>query len=164
LWSGEIVAVTGPRDHFPLDENASKSLLFGGGIGITPMAHRLYAIGKDFELHYSFHSRTAVGFIEHLEAQPWSDRVHIHCSEEGTLADLEQIVGAAQSGHVLYTYGPEAFMEGVIDAGEAGAGAEEDMHMEYFSTPEEPEYENAPLSSKGRGRSRWGRSLSRHAE
>ncbi|WP_419849138.1 reductive dehalogenase [Candidatus Poriferisocius sp.] len=149
LHPGEIVAVTGPRNHFALDEEASKSLLLGGGIGVTPlisMAHRLHALGREFELHYSFRSRETAGFIDHLQRQPWSQQVYIHCSEEGTRADLSEIVGTAQPGHVLYACGPEAFMDAVFAAGTAGRWAEKDMRREYFTAPEQAEYENTPFT------------------
>ncbi|MCD6043921.1 MAG: Flavodoxin reductase (ferredoxin-NADPH reductase) family 1, partial [Burkholderiales bacterium] len=46
---GELVTVNGPRNNFPLDEAAEKSILIAGGIGITPilsMVERLDAIGR----------------------------------------------------------------------------------------------------------------------
>ena len=47
---GQILRVGVPRNLFRLDENAPHSVLFGGGIGITPlvsMAARLDALGHD---------------------------------------------------------------------------------------------------------------------
>ena len=34
---GSTFTVEGPRNHFPLEETAKTSVLFGGGIGVTPM-------------------------------------------------------------------------------------------------------------------------------
>ena len=53
---GRRVFISKPVNHFHLEENAVKTFLMGGGIGITPMiafAHRLHTIGRDFEMHYS---------------------------------------------------------------------------------------------------------------
>ncbi len=64
----------------------------GGGIGITPMlamAHRLHAIGADFELHYSCKRRDSAGFLQDLATAPWAHRVHLHVSAEGYRADLD---------------------------------------------------------------------------
>ena len=50
-------------------------LLFAGGIGVTPMiamAHRLHALGRDFELHYSAASRPTAGFMADLSQVPWA--------------------------------------------------------------------------------------------
>ncbi len=75
---GRKVFISKPINHFELDETASKTFLMGGGIGVTPMiafAHRLYALNKDFELHYSSsHSKTA-GYLSDLAAVPWANRV-----------------------------------------------------------------------------------------
>eukprot|EP00581_Thalassiosira_minuscula_P022433 CAMPEP_0184423162 /NCGR_PEP_ID=MMETSP0738-20130409/87590_1 /TAXON_ID=385413 /ORGANISM="Thalassiosira miniscula, Strain CCMP1093" /LENGTH=83 /DNA_ID=CAMNT_0026785139 /DNA_START=8 /DNA_END=256 /DNA_ORIENTATION=- len=48
---GRKVFVSKPINHFELVEDATKSFLMGGGIGITPMiafAHRLHDMGRDF--------------------------------------------------------------------------------------------------------------------
>ena len=48
---GRQVFIGRPVNHFPLVEDAPFTLLFAGGIGVTPliaMAHRLHALGRDF--------------------------------------------------------------------------------------------------------------------
>ena len=68
----------------------------GGGIGVTPMisfAHRLYALGKKFELHYSVNSKLKAGYLDDLKTFPWSDKVHFHFSDEGTRADFNIVLG-----------------------------------------------------------------------
>jgi len=55
LRVGQIVQISEPRNLFPLDLSAKRSVLFAGGIGITPilsMAQRLAANDQDFEMHY----------------------------------------------------------------------------------------------------------------
>jgi reductive dehalogenase len=151
LFEGAIVPVTGPRNHFELEASAKKTLLFGGGIGITPMmamGHHLYAIGADFDLHYSFRSRSTAGFIEELLATPWADRVHLHISAEGTRADLAALIGAAEPDKFLYTCGPNAFMDAVLTTGETLGWDEDNLRREYFSAPEHDEYENFPFKVK----------------
>ena len=121
LYEGLIVPVTGPRNHFPVEEGATKSLLLGGGIGITPliaMAHRLHQIGRDFELHYCLHSRTTAGFIDDLEAQPWQGNVFLHISDQGSRADLGALIGLPVAGKYLYTCGPTQFMASVLSIAE----------------------------------------------
>ena len=148
---GRKIFISKPINHFPLDETASKSLLFGGGIGITPMiafGHRLHAIGADFELHYSCHSRATAGYLEDLAHVDWQDQVHLHISDEGSRADLASLIEPYQSGHHLYTCGPDRFMQAVIDMAEQKGFPEEARHLEYFSVPELPEYENHPFTVK----------------
>lgn len=85
LREGTEVRIGVPRNHFPLSMDASRSMLVGGGIGVTPMiamAHALADVGKDFELHYCGRSRSASAFIDELNASSFSDRVHLHFDDE----------------------------------------------------------------------------------
>ncbi|NVK95457.1 reductive dehalogenase [Ruegeria pomeroyi] len=148
---GRRVFISKPINHFELDEGATRSFLMGGGIGITPMiafAHRLHALGADFELHYSVPSRTSAGYLEDLDAMPWADRVHLHVSDEGSRADLDAVLAGFQPGWHVYTCGPERFMDGVMQAAERQGFPEEARHLEYFSVPEQPAYENHPFTLK----------------
>ena len=146
---GRRVFISRPINHFPLEETASKSLLMGGGIGITPMiafAHRLHAIGADFELHYSVKSRQSAGYLKDLSEVSWNDRVLIHVSDEGCRADLDAVLSGYKDGYHVYTCGPDRFMDSVITAAEAAGYPEEARHLEYFSVPEIPDYENHPFT------------------
>ncbi|SDX54650.1 reductive dehalogenase [Ruegeria halocynthiae] len=148
---GRKVFISKPINHFELDESASKTFLMGGGIGITPMiafAHRLHALGKPFELHYSASTRAGAGYLDDLAAMPWADHVHYHFSDEGTRADLDVILGGYQEGWHAYTCGPDRFMDGVMQAAKAQGFPEEARHLEYFSVPEKPEYENHDFTLK----------------
>lgn len=141
---GRLLFISKPINHFPLDESATLTYLMGGGIGITPMiamAHRLHAINADFVVHYSVTSRSRAGFLDQLSRQPWSNRVHYHISEEGTRAQLSEILHYREGAHV-YTCGPDAYMQAVVTAATENGFPEAARHLEYFSVPEEPEYEN----------------------
>jgi reductive dehalogenase len=142
---GRKIFISHPINHFELDHSASKTFLMGGGIGITPMiamAHELHARGADFALHYCCSSRLTAGFINTLKDAPWSDHVHLHFSDEGTRADLDAVLGNYRDGHHVYTCGPDRFMEGVIDSATSAGFPDEARHLEYFTAPEAPEYEN----------------------
>ena len=144
---GRQVFISPPINHFPLVEDASTTLLFGGGIGITPMiamAHRLHARGADFTLHYSFRRRADAGVLDDLSEFPWADRVHLHVTEEGTRADLMQVITHSKGAHI-YTCGPGDYMASVMQAAELAGFPEEARHLEYFAVPEQPDYENYPF-------------------
>ncbi|MBU2981570.1 2Fe-2S iron-sulfur cluster binding domain-containing protein [Lentibacter algarum] len=148
---GRKVFVSYPINHFELVEDARKTFLMGGGIGITPMiafAHRLHALGRDFALHYSCSLRKNAGYLEDLANMPWADKVHYHFSDEGTRADLDQLLANYAEGQHVYTCGPERYMEGVIDAATRQGFPDEARHLEYFSVPEQPEYENHDFTLK----------------
>lgn len=146
---GRQVFVSKPINHFGLDETARKTFLMGGGIGITPMiafAHRLHVLGRDFELHYSASHMADAGFIGDLANMPWSGKVHLHFSDQNSRADLDIILADYTDGWHVYTCGPDRFMEGVMDAATRQGFPEEARHLEYFSTPDVPEYENHPFT------------------
>ncbi len=145
---GRRVFISRPINHFPLVVDAAKTLLFGGGIGITPMiamAHRLHRLDADFELHYSLRRRTDAGFLDDLAAVPWADHVYLHVSDEGTRADLSQVITYCEGAHI-YTCGPDAYMAAVIEAATQNGFPEQARHLEYFAVPEQPAYENHPFT------------------
>jgi ferredoxin-NADP reductase len=148
---GRRVFISSPINHFPLDEAAQRSVLFAGGIGVTPlltMAHRLHALGGAFELHYSVHSRAAAGFLADIDSAPWRDRVALHVTDEGTRADLERLVPAYAEGFHLYTCGSARYMDRVLAVAGAKGWPEAALHKEYFSVPEPPEYVNHAFTLK----------------
>jgi len=141
---GRRVHITPPINHFPLVEDGSFSYLMGGGIGVTPMtamAHRLHSLGADFALHYSVSKPEDAAFAKSLKTAPWAEKVTIHISSDGSRADLARILKPSNTAHV-YTCGPETYMTAVMGAAEANGFSDEHRHLEYFATPETPEYEN----------------------
>ncbi len=139
------VFISKPINHFELDENASKTFLMGGGIGVTPMiafAHRLYALGHDFELHYSASSRRDAGYVNDLADVPWADKVTLHFSDENSRADLNAILSGYQPGWHVYTCGPDRYMRSVTDAAKLSGFVDAAQHLEYFTVPEQAEYVN----------------------
>ncbi|MDR2625912.1 MAG: PDR/VanB family oxidoreductase [Zoogloeaceae bacterium] len=131
---GRIVEVSTPRNLFPLDPAATKTLLIGGGIGITPMlamAYALTAAGKDFELHYSAKSRAVAAFLPELAAAPFANSVFLHFSDEAR-ADLAAVIGTGAAGKHVYTCGPRRLMDAVIATARAQGYAEANIHSEYF--------------------------------
>ncbi|WP_316015280.1 2Fe-2S iron-sulfur cluster-binding protein [Roseobacter sp. HKCCA0434] len=144
---GRRVFVSRPINHFPLVEEAPRTLLMGGGIGVTPMiamAHRLHALGREFELHYSCRSRAQAGFLADLQTAPWADRVRLWISDEER-ADLDAVVRPSD-GAQLYTCGPDRYMQAVLDAARRAGWPEADLHREYFLPPVEPDYEDHPFT------------------
>jgi len=139
---GRQVFIGRPVNHFPLDEGAPLSLLFAGGIGVTPliaMAHRLHALGRDFHLHYSATSRATAGFLDELARAPWAGHVQLHLKDEGGRADLAALVPPHEPGWQLYTCGSARYMDAVFAAATVQGWTEQALHREYFQLPEAPE-------------------------
>ena len=146
---GRRVFISKPINHFDLVEDATKTYLMGGGIGISPMiafAHRLHALGKPFELHYSASKMESAGYVEDLKAMPWAQHVTFHFSDQGTRADLDKLLNGYKDGWHVYTCGPDRYMEGVVQAAARQGFPEEARHLEYFSVPEQPDYVNYPFT------------------
>ena len=133
----------------PLDQTAKRSLLLGGGIGITPMiamAHQLHAAGDDFAIHYSSSKQASAALLILLDSVPWKNKLQLHFSDRGTRADLDSILARYEEGDHLYICGADRYMSSVIEACKRNHWPEESIHQEFFSVPETPDYVNHAFS------------------
>ncbi len=146
---GRGVFVSRPINHFALVEDATRTVLMACGIGVTPliaMGHRLHVLERDFSLHYSVRSRDGAGYLDDLASVPWAERVQVHVSDEGGRVDLAKVIGDHGEGHHLYTCGPDRYMNGVLETAAALGWPEASLHREYFSVPEQGEWQNQPFA------------------
>jgi vanillate monooxygenase ferredoxin subunit len=133
---GDTLLISEPRNHFPL-VHAQRTLLFAGGIGVTPllaMAQRLAAIGADFTLHYSTRSPARTAFRDEIAGSSYADRVRFHF-DDGDAAqklDLAAELGAPQPGTHLYVCGPTGFIDFVVKTAQGLGWPPEQVHLEYF--------------------------------
>lgn len=144
LDSGAPVVFSQPRNHFPVIDSNGRHLLLAGGIGVTPliaMGHELWRHNRPFELYYKARTRAQAAFINELENVPWRERVHFHFSDEDRL-DVSSVLDGYGEGDHVYTCGPAAFMDAVFEAGAALGWPEDALHREYFSAPDEGQWEN----------------------
>ena len=116
--TGDTMVVSGPKNDFSLVLGAEKSVLVGGGIGITPMlsmARTLHAEGEAFELHYCAKSPGTAAFISTLNACGFADKVHFHFSQtdEPDRLDVKRLLAAIEPGKHVFCCGPEALMDAV---------------------------------------------------
>ena len=136
LQVGEILQVGGPRNNFPLKDDAGHSVLIAGGIGVTPiwcMAQRLLKLGRSFELHYACRTRKEAAFLEELAALP---QAKLHFDDEaGGFLDLAPVVSQAPAGAHFYCCGPLPMLAGFEAATKSLPPGQ--VHVEYFSAKEE---------------------------
>jgi ferredoxin-NADP reductase len=133
LRVGTTLAISAPRNNFPLVETAPHSILVAGGIGITPihaMMRRLQAIGADWQLHFACRSRADAAFLDELARLP---QVTFSFDDEngGRFLDFPGIVAAAPPGAHFYCCGPTPMLR-AFEAATAGLATER-VHVEYFA-------------------------------
>jgi len=138
---GSTLQISQPRNHFPLHENATRSLLFAGGIGVTPilaMAEQLGSRGAQFEMHYCTRSLVRTAYVERLRHSKFADSVYFH-HDDGPPAQrlnlVEQLRGPLSGTH-LYVCGPKGFMNAVLATARDTGWSESNVHFEYFSGSE----------------------------
>jgi ferredoxin len=77
-----------------------------------------------------------------LSSVKWLDKIHFHFTDEGTRANLSAILREYKKNYNVYTCGPNNFMNSVIEAAQTAGFPENARHLEYFTAPEVPEYDN----------------------
>ncbi|MFQ6575735.1 PDR/VanB family oxidoreductase [Pseudomonas sp. UM16] len=137
IHRGAQLRISEPRNLFPLAHGARRSLLFAGGIGITPilcMAERLAHTGADFELHYCARSSERAAFVERIRTAPFADRLFLHFDEQPeTALNATQVLANPQADVHLYVCGPGGFMQHVLDSARTLGWQEDCLHREYFA-------------------------------
>ncbi len=134
---GDLLHISEPRNHFPL-QHAARSLLFAGGIGVTPllcMAQRLAAIAADFELHYCTRSPGRTAFAQEITASAFAGRVHFHFDDgpPGQKLQVDPLLATPEPGAHLYVCGPAGFIAHVVGSAKARGWPAEQIHLEYFA-------------------------------
>jgi vanillate O-demethylase ferredoxin subunit len=137
IEAGKLLAISAPKNHFPLVA-ASRSLLFAGGIGVTPilaMAEALCAAGADFEMHYSARTPERTAFRERIAGSPFAARVHFHydCGDEAQKLDAARVLGAPNPDTHIYVCGPGGFIDHLLASASALGWPSAQVHREYFS-------------------------------
>ena len=137
VHEGTRLTISEPRNLFPLAHEARRSLLFAGGIGITPilcMAERLAHTGADFDLHYCARASERAAFVQRLKASAFAERVFLHFDEQPhTALKAAEVLAAPADDVHLYVCGPGGFMQYVLDSARAQGWQEDCLHREYFS-------------------------------
>ncbi len=131
LAVGDELAVTGPRNHFPLVD-ADEYLFVAGGIGITPILPMLAAAeraGRRWRLVYGGRTGESMAFRDELTR--YGDRVLLRPQDEYGLLDLDAALGAAAVAAAVYCCGPEPLLRAVEQR-----RAAELVHVERFAPME----------------------------
>ncbi len=133
---GDLLQISAPKNHFPLVP-AERSLLFGGGIGVTPilcMAERLAAAGANFHMHYCTRSADRTAFLERIKSSAFSQHVDFHfdAGPAEQKLDLAGLIAAPAAGTHLYVCGPTGFIDHVVNTAKTLGWDSSQVHFEYF--------------------------------
>lgn len=138
LRVGQVMSSSAPLNDFALDESASKTVLFAGGIGITPllaMVTRLEQLQQPWRLHYGSRSEATMAYRDLLQSldqgRGW---VTLYFGDE------RMNFGAILAGETAQTHayccGPSVMLDAFIAAtSDRPAGT---VHFERFGAAEAP--------------------------
>jgi vanillate O-demethylase ferredoxin subunit len=132
---GNPVRIGRPRNNFPLQDGAAHSILFAGGIGITPMlsmALALEAKGVSWELHYCGRSADRLAYLPMLETFGGKVQIHLDDGDAAQRLDIETVLKGPEKDRHLYICGPNGFMDFVVAAAEQAAWTPRCVHLERF--------------------------------
>ncbi|SFP80558.1 PDR/VanB family oxidoreductase [Variovorax sp. 770b2] len=137
---GDLIAISTPRNTFPLREEAAHHLLMAGGIGMTPllaMAQALAARGASFTLCVFARSEAHLAFAGALRDPALAPhlRLHLDQGDASQRIDLQALLADRAPDTHLYVCGPGGFMKAVRDAAAKTDWPEDALHTEYFAAP-----------------------------
>lgn len=131
---GQTLAVSSPRNNFPLELAADEYVFIAGGIGITPimsMIQTCESMNKKWRLLYCTRNRSRAAFYEELAALQPAVRFHFDDEQGGRIFDVVDALKSVPDAAHIYTCGPEPLMRGV-EAATAGRPADR-VHFEWFT-------------------------------
>jgi vanillate O-demethylase ferredoxin subunit len=140
VQAGDVLTISPPRNHFALHDNQrDQSILFAGGIGITPilcMAQQLASAGRAFALHYCGRSLSRMALVDRLQPSHFGEepQVHVHVDDGAAEQQLDarSAVGRPSSDKHLYVCGPNGFMNHILQTARELGWDEGHLHREYF--------------------------------
>ena len=132
---GDVLAISHPRNNFPLRRDSFRTVLIAGGIGVTPllsMAQALQVSSLDFALHYFAQSEDHAAFADILEAL--GDRVTFHfgLSPAATGEALRTLLESPGEGENVYICGPGPMLDAARATAAAAGWPDRAVHFEYF--------------------------------
>lgn len=149
---GSTIRICEPRNHFLLVA-ADRSILFAGGIGVTPilcMAERLFCTGAEFEMHYCARSSDRTAFVERLESSAFAQRVAFHFDDSAASQriDARAVLEKPDRRTRLYVCGLKGFMDHVMETARQYGWSEQNIYLEYFAGQTQTESSNSAFEVK----------------
>ena len=133
--TGEQIRIGHPRNNFPMQSNVQHTVLFAGGIGITPMLNMAYALeaaGASWEMHYCGRTADRLAFTDELAHFGEKVQVHVDSGPKDQLLDINHVLKATAPDRHLYVCGPNGFMDFIVKSAENNAWNDNCVHLERF--------------------------------
>ncbi len=133
--AGDVVAISEPRNNFPLRRDSFRTILIAGGIGVTPllaMAQALAASALNYDLHYFAQSADHIAFAERLAALGPSVVTHLGLSPDETGDALRAILSEPEDGGHAYICGPGPMLDAARTTATSAGWPDAAVHFEYF--------------------------------
>jgi ferredoxin-NADP reductase/nitrite reductase/ring-hydroxylating ferredoxin subunit len=132
---GDVLAISEPRNNFPLRRDATRTVLIAGGIGITPllsMARFLDKSSLNYELHYFTRNGESVAFRSELDVLHGQVETHVGMVRDAIRDKVTQVLGPYTFANHVYICGPGAMLEMVQEVAVSLGWPDEAVHFEYF--------------------------------
>lgn len=133
--AGQQIKIGRPRNNFPMGENVAHTVLFAGGIGVTPMLNMAYALeasGASWEMHYCGRTADRLAFTDELKRFGDKVQVHVDSGPDDQRLDINGVLTTSASDRHLYVCGPNGFMDFIVKSAENNNWDEACVHLERF--------------------------------
>jgi len=132
---GDVLAISEPRNNFPLRRDTVKTILIAGGIGVTPllaMAQTLRSNNLDYELHYFAQTDGHLAFPEVLHELGDAVVLRLGLSPDETSRALTVLLAGYKPAMHIYVCGPGPMLEATRRIASGADWPDEAVHFEYF--------------------------------
>ncbi|WP_069865803.1 PDR/VanB family oxidoreductase [Pseudomonas citronellolis] len=136
---GDVLSILPPENGFALAEQAERSILIAGGIGITPLialGRRMKALGMNLAFHYLGRREDDMAYVAEVREAFGAD-AHLYFTDDQGVPALSELIGAYRTDTHLYACGPESMLLAVRQ--ESANWPADSVHFELFiNSPDSP--------------------------
>jgi ferredoxin-NADP reductase/nitrite reductase/ring-hydroxylating ferredoxin subunit len=132
---GDLLAISQPRNNFPLRRDAVRTIFIAGGIGITPllaMAQALHHSNLVYELHYFARSQEGLAFPDRLRTLGSHLNTHLDLSPAAAEENIRGVLSSYRPRMQVYVCGPPAMLDATRRIAAELGWPETQVHFEYF--------------------------------
>jgi ferredoxin-NADP reductase/nitrite reductase/ring-hydroxylating ferredoxin subunit len=132
---GDVLAISEPRNNFPLRRDATRTLLVAGGIGITPLISMAKALAHQklaYELHCFAQSPQHLALGDDIAALGSAAKPRYGLDPQATKSALRDLLSSYDSGMQLYICGPGPMLDAARAIAAECGWPESAVHQEYF--------------------------------